>query len=118
MPNGAPPFEDLVQLVEESPRDDGRNLEIGPDPARLQESGIWNHCHEGEMVRIRMDMLPRKASLDGALEDLDFEDDEGLGEETAFLYHPPTQVLALQRNRSGVSASGLAWYVKEKGHIE
>lgn len=70
------------------------------------------------MVRIRMDMLPRKASLDGALEDLDFEDDEGLGEETAFLYHPPTRVLAIQRNRSGVSASALAWYFKEKGHVE
>jgi hypothetical protein len=118
MPNGAPTFEHLIQQVSAMPYDDTRNLEIGANPARLQESGVWNHCHEGEMVRIRMEMLPRKASLDGALEDLNFDEDEGLGEETAFLYHPPTMVLAIQRNRIGVSASALTWYFKEKGRIE
>jgi hypothetical protein len=118
MPDGAPAFEHLIQQVSDMAHDDTRNLEIGANPARLQESAVWNHCHEGEMVRIRMEMLPRKASLDGTLEDLNFNEDEGLGEETAFLYHPPTRVLAMQRNRTGVSASALAWYFKEKGRIE
>jgi hypothetical protein len=118
MPDGASTFEQLIEQVDATPPDDNRNLEVGTNPARLQVSGVWNQCREGEMVRIRMDTLPRKASLDGALEDLDFGDDEGLGEETAFLYHPPTRILAIQRNRTGVSASSLVWYFKEKGQID
>jgi len=70
------------------------------------------------MVRIRMDSLPKKAGLAGVLEELDLQDDEGLGEETAFLYHHPTRILSIQRNRFGISASGLAWYVKEKAGLD
>jgi hypothetical protein len=119
MPDGAPTFEHLIQQVSVMPQDDTRNLDAGSNPIRLQESAVWDgNGHEGEMVRIRMEMLPRKASLDGVIEDLDFEDDEGLGEETAFLYHPAMRILAIQRNRTGVSASTLVWYFKEKGHLE
>jgi hypothetical protein len=110
-------FRDMLHAIGDLPIDQ-RNLDMGEHPARLQSVESWNQCYEGEMVRIRMDSLPQKASLDGALEDLDLQDDEGLGEETAFLYHHLTRTLAIQRNRFGVPASSFAWYVKEKNGVD
>jgi hypothetical protein len=117
MPHGARAFETVVETVSQLAAGAARNLEVSGAPIRLQESAAWQHCVEGEMVRIRMDMLPRKASLAGDLDDLDLDADEGLGEESAFLYDPRMRVLLIQRNRTGVSASSLAWYFKEKGNL-
>ncbi len=66
-----------------------------------------------------MDTLPRKSNVEtGQLTLLDLDDDEGLGEETAFLYDPATHCLTIQRNRFGVSANAFATYCTEIGAFE
>lgn len=116
-PNAARTFESIIQEVLGGPNDDGRNLDVGKHPCRLQDGGRWQRAIEGDMLRIRMNMLPVKASLSGEVSNIDFDDDEGIGEETAFLYHPPLGVLAIQRNRYGVSPSGFLQYMEHHGHV-
>lgn len=68
---------------------------------------------EGNMIRLRMNNLPVKGSKSGRIEDIVFNEDEGIGEQTAFIYNPLTRVLALQSNQAGVSASTFAKYFEE-----
>lgn len=63
----------------------------------------WNECWEGEIVRLRMNNLPVKGSFSGNVEDINLADDEGIGEQTAFIYHPETSILALQSTQHGPS---------------
>ena len=116
MPAGAGiPFEGLLRQVDSSSKDETRNVDVRGAPVRLQhaspDKGLW----EGEMLRIRMASLPVKAKLTGTIRRLDFEDDEGIGEETAFLYYPAWRILLLQRNQHGVAASSLARYFDNRG---
>jgi hypothetical protein len=88
-----------------------RNVNRDRNYIRLQEGSAHGQFWYGEMIRIRMEELPMKAALSGTVESLDLEKDEGLGEGTAFLYHIPSRIFALQRNRMGVSASSFAYYM-------
>lgn len=107
-------FEDVIQKISAFPQDESRNVVIRGFPIRLQDSSSQRPgCWWGDLVRIRMNNIPTKASLSGEVEPLDLEDDEGLGEETAFLYHIPTKVLMIQRNRLGVSAAAFSTYCKK-----
>jgi hypothetical protein len=54
--------------------------------------------------------VPVRASLAGDVEVFEFDDDEGIGEEAAFLYVPSLETLVVQRNRFAVSASRLVGY--------
>jgi hypothetical protein len=89
-----------------------RNCELGGDTFRLQEFFLSTPTASGDMLRIRMDNLPIKAGLDGSLDELDLEDDEGIGEESAFLYDSQLAVIAYQRNRIGVPLGRFAEYVQ------
>jgi hypothetical protein len=110
-----PAFEAMVEAVSRLAPED-RNVTIGSYPVRLQTHGRWPRpgCIEGDMVKIRMEDVPPKASLSGEVESLDLSEDEGLGEETAFLYDPQSQILVLQRNFYGVGTSSLAEYFFQK----
>ena len=77
--------------------------------SRTRSGGFW----QGDLVRIRMDALPSVASLKGTLDSLDLEDDEGLGEESAFLFDPQRQILVLQKNHYGVSIPAFVRYFEE-----
>lgn len=88
-----------------------RNISRDGNFIRLQAGGTHSHFWLGDMIKIRMQHLPVKAGLDGQVSSLDLEKDEGLGEETAFLYHIPTRILAFQRNRNAVTASAFAYYL-------
>lgn len=115
-------FARLLQQISTMPLDDSRNAQaIGSnreDRIRLQEASSSHQRWEGDMIRIRMDELPLVASLDGKTEPVDLEDDEGIGEETAFRYHSGLRVLALQRNRTGVSAYAFARYFELMGELD
>ncbi|OPY13312.1 MAG: hypothetical protein A4E66_00817 [Syntrophus sp. PtaB.Bin001] len=111
-------FENIIKQVNELPQDETRNLEDRSDlPIRLQELHSGKTFIEGDMIRIRMDEIPIKVSLTGDMELFDLKDDEGVGEESAFLYHPALRIIAIQRNKYGVSASKLAWYFKAKSKL-
>jgi hypothetical protein len=62
-----------------------------------------------------MNDLPPKAGLEGGVTDLELESDEGLGEQTAFLYHPKTQVLIFHATQTGVSVSAFLIYFRTLG---
>ena len=84
-----------------------RMIPLADRPVRLETCSVWKDGEkeliEGELVRIRMENLPVKASENAGIDDLGLKADEGIGEETAFLYSPADKVLILQRNRQGVS---------------
>ena len=112
-------FSTLLERAKALPdNDESRVVEIYKVPFRLQSSVNVNGICEGELVRIRMTDVPVVASLTGELEQLELEDDEGIGEETAFLYHQQTRILVLQRNRLGVSAANLARYFSQLLNLE
>jgi len=113
-------FEALLDRIAQIPlHDDVRTRDIHGDPVRLQELRHHVGWVEGDMVRTRMDNLPQKSNIEtGQLGLLDLDDDEGLGEEAAFLYDPGTHCLTIQRNRYGVSANAFAIYCTEIGRFE
>lgn len=86
------------------------------DELRLEADsfGAKNPTFYGDLVRIRMDNLPAKVSADGSVSDLELDDDEGIGEETAFFYVGAWNVLVVQSNRNGPSASALASYLSRQ----
>jgi hypothetical protein len=117
MPSGTTAFETLVEAAGKLPNDESRTRTVNGAPVRLHSSKTTAKQHEGELVRIRMDTAPARASIKGPLRDFDFGDDEGMGEETAFLYDPTYQILVVQRNHYGVSASSLAGYFEQIGAV-
>jgi len=120
MPAGcAVSFEDVLNDVAALDPED-RNVDLRECPIRLQELAQWqgHNALEGEMMKIRMDVVPVKAGRDGHTESFDFDDDEGVGEEAAFLYYPPTRTLVVQKNRYGVSPSAMAYYFEQKGSLQ
>ena len=70
----------------------------------------WQNTWEGEIVRLRMNDLPVKGNLAGGIEDIQLAQDEGIGEQSAFIYHPATHILAFQSNGHGVSPGDFARY--------
>jgi hypothetical protein len=95
-----------------------RNREIFGDTYRLQEFTETGMVACGDLLKIRMDNLPVKASLEGPINELGLDDDEGIGEESAFLFDSRLAVLAHQRNRSGVSASRMVAYVCQASEVD
>jgi hypothetical protein len=112
-----PPFEAFIASVGALPNNGSRNETVRGCPVRLQEFTALGRLVEGDLVRIRMDQLPLRAELAGPVSPIDLDDDEGLGEETAFLYDVALRVLAIQRNRTGVSASALMEYCERKAGL-
>ena len=66
----------------------------------------------GEIIRVRMSDFPVIADLNGEAEEFELRPDQGLGERTAFLFHPNTQVILLQTNPLGVSPIVFSRYVQ------
>jgi hypothetical protein len=110
-------FSNIIEQVAQTANDSTRNEDKGEGVLlRLQELNrrkelkIW----QGEMIRIRMNDLPLKINVDGKVDDLDLDEDEGIGDETAFLFDESTNILVIQRNRNAVTASSFAWYFGKK----
>ncbi len=104
-------FWHILQVANRLPkRGKRRNVEINGRTARLTIGKEFRTSFSGDIIRIRMDNLPRKATLNGDVDDLPLAADEGLGEETAFRYSAAYHILALQRNRFGVGPSAFATY--------
>jgi hypothetical protein len=109
-------FSDLLDKVRKLP-DDKRTKALASDPIRLHTCEDVDGLVAGDMTRIRMDDLPSKASMKGAVEELNFGTDEGVGEHAAFLYDPRTKVLLLQRKPQGTTARLFATYFAEMTNL-
>ena len=85
------------------------------DGVRLLELSELNQANKsflcGDVERIHMDNLPNKSGVSEEPDELDLEDDEGLGYNTAFVYYPAKKILGIQSNITGVSYSRLRDYI-------
>jgi hypothetical protein len=117
MPADSGTFMDLLETAANLPDDTQRTVETSERTIRLQEIQVGNLV-ECEMIRIRMDEVPIIASLAGEVKEIDLDPDEGIGEETAFLYSRRLNTLVLQRNRSGVTKTGIARYFEAIGRLD
>ncbi|WP_156458079.1 DUF6731 family protein [Devosia epidermidihirudinis] len=54
---------------------------------------------------------PGKMSANGPLTEIELEDGEAFGEDTGFVYHPPSGYLALQYNHAGPRVARVAQYL-------
>lgn len=105
----------LVDVAQRSVSD--REREPKGVPVRLEAIENVAGRFECQLVRIRMDYLPAKVGLGReGLKPFDLRDDEGVAEESAFLYLPDLDVLLLQNNWHGASASLMNAYFN--GFIE
>lgn len=86
----------------------------GDYPVRLQRLGKYQDAYIGDIARIRMNDIPDRLKLSGERKDLELDEDEGLGEISTFIYHPPTNVLVMMRNRNAVSMSAFSGYMEAK----
>lgn len=115
-----PDFKDIIQKTINIPADK-RAREVRLHHVYLYEAAYgWQDTWEGEIVQLRMDNIPVKGDLSGKIEDLQLGTDEGIGEQSAFIYHPASKILALQTNRHGVSPGSFAQYFEfiAEGNIE
>ncbi len=94
-----------ARTVKLSRRSDALRLETEREGARL---------FGGDLVRIRMTDVPGKVRNSGGTSDIELEPDEGIGEETAFVYVDEWRVLAVQSNRGGPSAGQVAGYFSKQ----
>jgi hypothetical protein len=102
-------FEDLLQRVMSLSKKQ-RIMDVGATPINFHTASSDGEFWHGEVIRIRMVDPPVKASREGAIEDILLDDDEGIGEKTAFLYHCQTKILLVQSTQGGVSISTFLTY--------
>jgi len=111
-------FEDFLKQVHALPEND-RTKTANGTPVRLHRlveiENLGNKFLEGEIVRIRMSGLPSIAGLQSGVEDLNLPMNKGLGEQTAFLYHPATKTLLFHATQVGVSIPSFLRYFEILG---
>lgn len=105
-------FQDVLKRLSSTNRKD-RIININRVPVWLYEFNEDHSFIDGNMICSRMDDLPMKANLLGEIEELDFKDNEGIGEQTAFLYHKVTRILLLQSVTGGVTVGRFANYFQQ-----
>jgi len=106
-------FDDILRSFTTAiPEDERRTLEPGDSPIRLQFARRAQTLWTGEMLRIRLHEDLAKARTNGHQEQIQFDPDEGLGEQTAFLFHPGTSVLVVHEHRGAVPVSAMPKYFK------
>ena len=108
---------DVAQLLESVYRMpvERRNVEIDSYPLRIENMAKFSDngktLYEGDFIKVRMDNLPVIASKQSGVEDIGLTENQGIGEETAFLCSPADGLLLLQRNRHGASYARVMRYL-------
>lgn len=105
-------FPALLKKIKRSSVKD-RTHKINKIPIRAMNLSSDDAFFYGDLIKIRMDELPQIAnSQNDELKDLTITADEGLGEAAAFLYHPETNIIAMQFNSHGVREGVFVRYLK------
>jgi hypothetical protein len=79
---------------------------------RLQRLEKHGNLWFGDFLGVGTKRAAKKADVKGHIENLPFGPDEGLGEESAFLYDPATCVIVLQSNRLAATASSVIRFIE------
>lgn len=110
----SPDLEILLNNIQRQPIDsDKRTIEHNEDWIRLARGEPEKNGFFGDMIRINMKPPGFKAGLDGQIEPILFNSDEGIGDCAAFYYDYDSRILCLQRNSKSVSVGQLAHYFKQ-----
>src|SRR5690606_19379124 len=108
--DGSQPLEEVLQQIENEQSLRERIRLINQVELRAesitQQDGLWLM----DFVRIRTSHGPGKVGRDSEVEGFEFEEEEGVGEETAALYDPTTGYMLIQYNHFGVRAGAIADY--------
>lgn len=113
MRNSTVTFEECLKKIFKK-SDHRKTEDIDGSPYRITELSysIHHEIYTADMLKIRMQSIPVKAKeRQGKGVDLNLNADEGIGEETAFLYYPKHKTLAIQRNKYGTSVAKLFSYL-------
>jgi hypothetical protein len=111
------PFERILEMGQLLPDDETRTVSRPDGPIRLQFARPSANAWAGELMRIRLGEQAKKANINGHVEPIAFEDDEGLGEETAFLYDPELRIIVYHERKGGVSLTNAGRYFKAVGRV-
>lgn len=115
--SGEDSFQNALTTLQALPEDESRNMNFQDAPVRLARIARHQHTWEGDMMKIRLGEAAVIASLNGHIAPVSIDDDTGLGETTAFLYDDALNVIAIQRNRTAVSAAKVAGYIETLGGL-
>lgn len=92
-----------------------REMDFGGEAVRMEELGEYrSECWEASFFRVRQTRLPHVVGRGEPAMPLVLTDHQGLGEPTAFLYHPGTRVVMIHRSREGVPLPSILRYLQEK----
>jgi hypothetical protein len=106
-------FENLLRTIAAIPLEE-RTIEVSDSPVRLEDIDLAQArggLIGGDMERVQMGNFPTRSKLRERSAELEFDDDEGLGHQTAFLYDARNRVLALQGNLTGVGGTRFKNYL-------
>lgn len=103
-------FQDILAQIFRQDAEE-RTISIRESPARLIHLQQQGQTIEGDLERVQMGNFPNLSRIGGDSEDLDLDEDEGLGHRSAFIYLPTRKVLAIQNNITGVGAKRFEDYV-------
>lgn len=78
--------------------------------AWLLQLNAYNRKLEGNFIRGRSNYLPKKGKAGQSTKRLDLDHDDDVCDESAFIFDPASHVLALQRNRYGLTRRGVEVY--------
>ncbi|WP_020675518.1 DUF6731 family protein [Geopsychrobacter electrodiphilus] len=113
MPEGGGTFETLLDSIFALPGEErtyeGTRYHVRLNALRRNKNGRII----GEAAKIRMTDIPEKMKLNGVTDQIDLDEDQGIGDTAAFVYVPDLQILIYQKNRDAVSASSFCTYVSE-----
>jgi len=99
-----------ISHIEERPLGD-RNFQRGADFIRLEALERRGPLWLCDFVRLRMNHGPSKAGLEQPAQGFGLGDDEGFGEETAFLWDSRNDWCVVQYNHHGVRPNAIADYL-------
>lgn len=115
----APDIEPLLKGLESQPINSSkRTTQPTDDWIRLERGSVSGGGYLGDMMRISMAPPGFRANLEGSVEPILFNSDEGIGDCTAFYFDFETRILAWQRNSKAVSINQFAHYLKTVGDFQ
>jgi hypothetical protein len=111
-------FEDILRrFTDQIPQGVERASKGKDDPIRLQVLEQRSDYWLADMMKIRIDDEVGLGKRDGTVRSVDLDKEEGLRENTAFLYHPRTRTLVIHERRGAVPLSAIRAYFKVFGEV-
>jgi len=90
-----------------------RNAEINGYTMRWEELDVNGRYFYGDIVKLRMDLLPLKGGVNTKSSSLNLPQTEGISEAFAFLFDTNSNVLVTQYNHYGASVGGFISYLEQ-----